>query len=1588
MNSDQAYDQLPNTNYTFGKNIRITKNQLIGDETGDYSSVHEGIITPVYAGYKLPVSTITYQTMEDGTCRDGEYVIGFQKQEFDLDAVSIKVSWDCPYGDIAEWFYVGDDAGSTGTIKVYVGENLLENQQFVEFMQRDDFNNVWFFQQGTDGEVGTIIITTEETTEDTEWLKGQEILACDSVGNLGVIVTKEYKEDAWRLNIHRFKLEDDNITALDENFLHIEDSRIKNLTQVSVVLYKELDNVIKLYIATGIWPILTIRADESVTSNPNAADVNSLINNRILPTDPVYIQATISGALKTSQVQYTYRFYNKYGIATRLAPLTNKIQVIDSNRNKETGNAEDTTTSVGFSLQIKNTDKDEIKKFERLQIYRIQYIKENEDANVYLIYDGDKQSQFNDVGIDPLQELTMEEFASLSGIQIIPDVIEYNQDYMFAANVKDDTIIKDVKTEGGSISLVNTDIKISKKQGIYEMPSTSNDPFVTSGNTESVQVNASNGQYVAQFPKSVFQGKDSVTLRWASNDEDISWFYVSNTNNPDHALIVDTEEDLMYDQTFYDLVRDTQTQYVYFMQQAQEPQGSGTVKLVFPGQNISIYDESGNSLTSVQNYFEDRNVKSDQIYNTYNNIFTSSMLRSLRRGETYKYGIVYYDNIGRRSDVLKIDDIYIPEIDNTKQSKLFSKNNDTNEVYAHPIGVKITLPQPKDSNGLIPNIVGCQIVRRSSKDIYQKTLLQVALARPIRQGLKKTTDSAWTQSPYYPLGFLTTDYAITSGYYGWTSHSVEALYTRYEGVYGDSNTYGNILNNNQSLLQNSANSYENTGLFQIFSSEIDFRRDDVQNKLSANDCYLNLTCILYPDESVEDLNNITNKQLNPKDSLRGLIFKTHSQTNKPKSVFIPKREQVNDLYKTVLGQCDKISDHLVYGYNIYSNKQVAAEDRQYKLIDIKDVKIPKWYEGFSNIKYNGKYIEGGVKQYKSYTTSIDEYVFNNWVSFGLYDLQIYDEQQPNTFRDANDDDWGTAQYLYDEDPHEHAEIRGIGDSGTLTASYGNGFIGPGPSCLLVALDTDNLYDTNGSKYEFNDILNINDTRLGTYICNIQHDVSLMNAESDEVVQYFGFGNYFNLKLEGNKYKVVHNYKNTTDDYMIVFDGDIYITPHELTTEYKTYDFNSHDTLESMQVTNYVPMESKVNTFFDYGMNYLNTQSANLLYEAGSVEGIVTQDRPAHQYNMIYSMNDQSNDVFSLISTDKNETNNFPQRTYYSEPKINGEFIDNFNVFKAVSFIDVNSKYGEITNLLTNKNTLFYWQDTAFGKFSVNERSLINDQNGNTIMLGQAGILSRFDYINTKYGMRLYDFCATAAEDKVYWVDINNRAVVVGNANEAVNLGEQLNVQNIINKNIDVNKIPKTDYDLQNNEILFKCLKDNQQIVFNIKYNIATSIYNRDYSDIVYIDNHMYGINDKGLFTKYNYLSVEQNDCYLSPVQLSFVVNNAASTTKVFDSQQIVPIKRNEYSNSSAEDLEWFVGKFFDKDTTTEFETDILGVNNNTIEPHTDREGNIIYNVPRFGNNPWGNRMRGKWLRTSIDKEKPHEFFTISHVITKLRQSYS
>jgi len=124
------------------------------------------------------------------------------------------------------------------------------------------------------------------------------ILGSATVDNLGIIVTKH----TGMLVIYRFKIENDVVT-LFEKFLDTEQyNEVDNLKSVSIVLYKELDNVIKAYIATGVWPMLTIRVDNDTPKMGDDISIDSLINNRIIPTKPIYIDKVISGQLKTSQV--------------------------------------------------------------------------------------------------------------------------------------------------------------------------------------------------------------------------------------------------------------------------------------------------------------------------------------------------------------------------------------------------------------------------------------------------------------------------------------------------------------------------------------------------------------------------------------------------------------------------------------------------------------------------------------------------------------------------------------------------------------------------------------------------------------------------------------------------------------------------------------------------------------------------------------------------------------------------------------------------------------------------------------------------------------------------------------------------------------------------------------------------------------------------------------------------------------------------------------------------------------------------------------------------------------------------------------
>lgn len=669
--------------------------------------------------------------------------------------------------------------------------------------------------------------------------------------------------------------------------------------------------------------------------------------------------------------------------------------------------------------------------------------------------------------------------------------------------------------------------------------------------------------------------------------------------------------------------------------------------------------------------------------------------------------------------------------------------------------------------------------------------------------------------------------------------------------------------------------------------------------------------------------------------------------------------------------------------------RVNTGNKSVEIESITDTKNPTWEDGFSNHVLSGQDLRNAIKKYKSFETSIGNKSYVNWVCSNMYDMRV-----------ASDSQAGYQDDKYQAFTHNGHTERDISVKG---------WIGPGPACFLIKLDDD---DTTFSSNATSDMSNGKNC-LGTYLCNIQHAPVMYAGETEQEKQYdvyYGFGNYVSL--------------NGTSATNRVFDGDTYILPYEFVSMFKTYDFNStKDSLPSTQIVYYIAMESKINSFFDYGMNYRNTKAFNLQIEPGRITGVSSQDRPCNQYNPIYSDNNSSNDVFNARSIeDQNVV--FPQRTMYSQLKTNGEFIDNWMMFKAADFIDVDSRYGEITNLLTVNDTIYYWQNTAFGKFSVNERSLINDQNNNTIQLGQSGVLQRNDYIDTTYGIRPQDFSALSVTNDIYWIDILNKAVVAYKQGQVINYGEALNVQNLINKSI-ADYIPLINYDVQNNELMCQMLytkdadysdssaanESKKQLVFNTKYNDATSIYTRSYENAIVLNNKLFGINTNLGFGKFNYIELEEEDGLLSPTILSFVVNKSPSSTKVYDNQQVVTLKR-PYSRTTSGGQIDISDRITDDTTFTKeylknkyhtFTTDLQDAFYGKLDKEriTDREGNVSYAVPRANSNAtgderglyptngeFGRRLRGKWMRVDIRDDAPKYEFAISHILTKFRQSYS
>jgi len=293
---------------------------------------------------------------------------------------------------------------------------------------------------------------------------------------------------------------------------------------------------------------------------------------------------------------------------------------------------------------------------------------------------------------------------------------------------------------------------------------------------------------------------------------------------------------------------------------------------------------------------------------------------------------------------------------------------------------------------------------------------------------------------------------------------------------------------------------------------------------------------------------------------------------------------------------------------------------------------------------------------------------------------------------------------------------------------------------------------------------------------------------------------------------------------IVFGGDTFIGILDYTVTYATdpivdnsaMDSNSLGNLSTIKLSQVkhigamLPLESSVNTHLVTSKTYSTDDSNFIVQKEVGVYGPAisagstwtrTQSLPQYRYNSAYS-SELSSIGFSpkLITEEANLS--FDCRVYSSEVKTNNELSDSWSKFKALNYIDVDTRHGEITKLKTFKSRLYFWQKSAFGVLSVNDRSLVTDSNSSQLALGTSGILSRFDYISTSNGFkRGITSGLTESESSLYWFDIDNSQMCSFEGALGI-LSKAKGVQSIFNLNKDnfTKNIPMI-FDKKYNEVL-------------------------------------------------------------------------------------------------------------------------------------------------------------------------------------------
>ena len=557
-------------------------------------------------------------------------------------------------------------------------------------------------------------------------------------------------------------------------------------------------------------------------------------------------------------------------------------------------------------------------------------------------------------------------------------------------------------------------------------------------------------------------------------------------------------------------------------------------------------------------------------------------------------------------------------------------------------------------------------------------------------------------------------------------------------------------------------------------------------------------------------------------------------------------------------------------------------------------------------------------------------------------------------------------------------------------------VGSGGSCMLINTDKSlGIEPPNDSENDF----------LSVYVQNIRKPANPYRGTSginDSI--YVPHGDYCKLPD-------IANSSRSGIELINVFSGD---------TKLRAYSYNaSHNFMNlfyptqlRMGVTYAVPLECDVDIQAQdgilYGTEGYNQPHGYLIQDDPQDTLLYNQTKPAYKdtYNPIYNAN-LSLVTYSEKQDSKNKNSTYDTRVVYTLKKENNNIFDDWANFQTLNFLDVDSRYGEITGLKLFKNKLMFWQEHATGSLSVNERVALGDTNGNEIVLGHGSTLERFDYVTTTYGLQKNTKAYDVSENYLYWWDKNNQEILqLSEKNQLTPLGTTKHVKNYINKSSDL-EIPAIIYDNKYKEVLCN-IKTGGPVVYNEYIDQFTAIYKFDpvFKFLTY--GQLYMASSNGPIYKYN--ESTENESYLFGVEtypsVEYTVNKNSQYVKTYDLQEIggrfyggghmenvqdsTPVSRYGYKheriNSELSPLRFEYKtplKQFAETSGIEL-SNIEYAYNLTIPRNGEQQTNLSFDKAK----EWGNRMRGKTMQCKFESMSNDLDFSLQYITTKFRMSWT